>query len=282
MTTTYAADKAETQHIATDAATYAYRRQGPKGGIPLVLVYRLRATMDHWDPVLLDILASERDLIIFDNRGLGESTGTPATSIDGLIDGLVDFLDALGLDHVDLMGWSMGAWVSQGMALRHPNRVRRLIIAASAPGAPGTHPILPDMPAKAVEIVIRPQDTDEGFLYLFFPETEAGRKAGIASLRRLDTRLKKSRFPDSAQPEALAAQLQVVGSATGYWDRFKELTLPMLIANGGNDIMTNAVASWWMAQQAPSAKLIIYGDAGHGFLFQHADDFGREVLAFLH
>jgi pimeloyl-ACP methyl ester carboxylesterase len=293
MTTTYAADQAETRYVGTDTARYAYRRQGPAGGVPLVpaggvplvpaggvplvMVLRFRGTIDHWDPALLDVLASERDVVVFDNRGCGYSSGTPATSIDGLVGGVVDFLDALDLGEVDLLGWSMGGYVSQGVALMRPGLVRRLVIAGSSPG--GTIPDMPRMSPETWQTATKPRNDDEDFLHLFFSEDGPGREAGLESLRRLDTRLREPR--SSLSSEALAAQMQAVTTFPGYWDRIEELTQPILVANGAHDVMIDAWGSWAMAQKLPNTKLVIYGDAGHGFLFQHAEDFGREVLAFL-
>lgn len=106
--TTFQADLVETQYVDGASARFAYRRLGPRSGVPLILCLRLRGTIDHWDPALLDVLASERDVIVFDNRGTGRSSGTAPDTIDGLADGLLEFIDALGLSQVDLLGWSMG------------------------------------------------------------------------------------------------------------------------------------------------------------------------------
>ncbi|MFI6631692.1 alpha/beta fold hydrolase [Nonomuraea fuscirosea] len=277
MTTTYAADRAETRHLTTAAATYGYRRLGPTGGVPLVLVLRFRGTIDHWDPELLDVLAAEHDVIVFDNRGLGHSTGEPADSVEGLADGVIDFIDGLGLREADLLGWSLGGYVAQGVALRRPELVRRLVIAGSGPG--GAIPGMPRMSERTWQTATKPENVDDDFLYLFFPKDEAGRAAGLRSLRRLDTRLSESKA--SLTPAALAAQMRAAATFGGYWDRVEELTLPILVANGAHDVMIDAWGSWVMSQKLPNSKLVIYGDAGHGFLFQHAADFGREVLTFL-
>ncbi|MGW0434838.1 alpha/beta fold hydrolase [Micromonospora sp. NPDC003197] len=241
------------------------------------MVLRFRGTMDYWDPALLDVLAAERDVIVFDNRGLGRSSGTPASSVDGLADGVIDFLDALDLVEVDLLGWSLGGYVSQGVALQQPKLVRRLVIAGSAPG--GAVPDMPRMSPQTWQIATKPENVDEDLLYLFFPDDESGRRAGLESLRRLDVRLAES--GTSLSPQALAAQMQAAATFGGYWHRIEELTQPVLIANGAHDVMIDAWGSWAMSQKLPDTKLVIYGDAGHGFLFQHAEDFGREVLAFL-
>ena len=110
--TTFQADRAETQYVDGVSARFAYRRLGPRSGVPLVMAMRFRGTLDHWDPALLDVLSSERDVIVFDNAGTGRSSGTVPTTIEDLADGLLDFVDALGLLQVDLLGWSMGGTAS--------------------------------------------------------------------------------------------------------------------------------------------------------------------------
>src|SRR5207245_2266323 len=107
---------------------------------------------------------------------------------------------------------------------------------------------------------------------------DEGRQAGLASLRRLDTRLSESHA--GVVREAVAAQRAAISSfGTGVWDRLGELRLPVLVANGAHDVMIDAraFASYAMSQRLPHAKVILYSDAGHAFLFQHADDFGHEV-----
>lgn len=275
--TTFQSDGAETRSIEGASTRFAYRRIGPGSGVPLILSLRLRGTIDHWDPALLDVLASERDVIVFDNRGTGRSSGMTPNTIDGLADGLLEFIDALGLSQVDLLGWSMGGYVAQTATLLRPTLVRRLIVAGSGPGR---FPGLPTAPDKVWQIASKPVNDDEDFLYLFFPETDTARQAGLASLRRLDTRLTVSHAEVS--PKAVEAQLAALRSfGTVVWDRLGELTLPVLVANGAHDIMINSYASYAMSQRLPNAKVILYSDAGHSFLFQHAQEFGHDVLRFL-
>jgi pimeloyl-ACP methyl ester carboxylesterase len=275
--TTFQSDRAETQYVDGASARFAYRRLGPRSGVPLIMAIRFRGTIDHWDPALLDVLSSERDVIVFDNVGTCFSSGTAPTTIEDLAQGLLDFVDALDLSQVDLLGWSMGGYVVQVASLLRPTLVRRLIVAGSGPGrVPG----MPAAPEKVWQVAGKPENSDEDFLYLFFPETEEGRQAGLASLRRLDTRLGKSHA--AVSPEAIAAQRAAISSfGTGVWDRLEELTLPVLVANGAHDVMISAFASYTMSQRLPHAKVILYSDAGHAFLFQHAEEFGQEVLRFL-
>ena len=275
--TTFQADLADAQYVDGTSSRFAYRRLGPRSGVPLILALRYRGTIDHWDPALLDVLASERDVIVFDNRGTGRSSGTAPTTIDGLAQGLLEFVDALGLTQVDLLGWSIGGYVVQTATLLRPTLVRRLVAAASGPGRVPDMPALPD---KVLQIMAKPASSDEDVLYLFFPETDEGRQAGLASLRRLDTRLSESHA--DVAPEAVDAQRAAISSfGTGVWDRLPELTLPVLVANGAHDVMIHAFASYAMSQRLTNAKVILYSDAGHAFLFQHADDFGHEVVRFL-
>jgi pimeloyl-ACP methyl ester carboxylesterase len=255
---------------------FHYRRFGTDTGVPLVLCMRLRGTVDHWDPDLLDALAGTREVVVFDNRGTGGSTGTAPTTVDGLAEGGIAFIRALGLDRVDVMGWSLGGIVAQGIALGAPELVRRLIVAGSTPAG------VPDQPkpsAKVGGILAHAVNDDEDYLYLFFPETEAARAAGLASLRRLDVRLATSGA--AVQDETYRGQLAAIGSFAGYYHRLGELTLPVLVANGAHDVMINSYATYVMSQKLPDAKVVLYSDAGHGFLFQHVEDFADDVDRFL-
>jgi pimeloyl-ACP methyl ester carboxylesterase len=275
--TAYRSDSVETQYVDGANARFAYRRFGPRGGVPLVLFLRFRGTIDHWDPALLDVVSAQRDTIVFDNRGTGFSTGVAPDSVEELAAGGIEFIEALGLTEVDLLGWSMGGFVAQGVALTRPELVRRLVVAGSGPG--GRVPGQPTSPEEVWQVAGKPVNDDEDFLYLFFPENAAAREAGLASLRRLDTRLLASGA--TVSPEAVKAQMVAIGSFAGFYDRLEELTLPVLVVNGAHDVMISAYASFAMTQKLPDAKLTIYSDSGHGVPFQHPEEFGKEVLDFL-
>lgn len=116
-------------------------------------------------------------------------------------------------------------------------------------------PEQPASPAKVWQVAGKPVNDDEDFLYLFFPETEAARAAGLAALRRLDTRLAQSHAV--VAPDAVKAQLAALGSFTGHWDRLPELSLPVLVANGAQDVMVHACASYAMSQRLPNAKVVL-------------------------
>jgi pimeloyl-ACP methyl ester carboxylesterase len=274
---TYLSDAAEDRFVGgPDGERFHYRRFGRPGTVPLVLCMRLRGTVDHWDPQLLDALAAEREVIVFDNRGTSLSSGDAPTSIDGLADGGIAFIQALGLTQVDILGWSLGGIVAQGIALRAPELVRRLVVAGSTPAG------VPDQPApgpRVGEILSHAVNDDEDYLYLFFPESDQGRAAGLASLRRLNVRLGASNAV--VQPDTSRAQLGAIAAFAGYSDRLGELKLPVFVANGAHDVMINSYATYAMSQKLPDAKVVLYSDAGHGFLFQHITDFAHDVNRFL-
>ncbi|MFJ3762648.1 alpha/beta fold hydrolase [Streptomyces sp. NPDC090080] len=271
------ADTAQTQWVTIEGADYAYRRLGMPGSAPpLVMLTRYRGTIDHWDPKLLDALAASREVIIFDTRGTGLSTGVPPQSVEEMIEAFFAFVDALGLDRIDLLGWSMGGYVATGSVLARPGLVRRLILAGGSPGG-APHAPLPEVRVR--EAADRPVNTDEDFLLVYFPETSDGRAAGRESLSRVDVRLARSRAEVS--PETVQAQQRALGSFAGYWEESRKIAIPVLAANGARDVLQAVEVSGAIAGQIERSKVIIYGDAGHGFLFQYIEDFASEVDLFL-
>ncbi|MEJ0024464.1 MAG: alpha/beta hydrolase [Rhizomicrobium sp.] len=277
----FVSDSVDTRHIQGKSAIYAYRDFGAAhAGPPVVLLTRFRGTMDHWDPAFLDILASERRVILFDNAGVSASTGEVATTFAGMAETAVDFIAALGLKEVDLLGWSIGGFVGQMIALNHPGLVRRLLVVGSGPGGvPGSS--APD--PKVVQTMTAPVSTEEHFLYLFFGLDEASQRAGRQSLKRLEPRLSASHAEVSAT--AWGRQLQAImtwaGGDGSAWDRLEEIAVPVLVANGAHDVMVDAGDSFAMVRRLKTATALFYGDAGHAFLFQHPDEFGKATLDFL-
>ncbi|WP_432563032.1 alpha/beta fold hydrolase [Kineococcus sp. SYSU DK003] len=269
--------EAPDQFVEYGGHRYGYRRLGPRGATPLVLALRFRGTIDHWDPAFIDALARHRDVVVFDNRGINLTSGPPARTVAEMADGLHDVLDGLGLQEVDLLGWSLGGIVVQAAALARPGRVRRLVVAGSTSGGV---PQQPEPDPRVWQVAGRGANTDEDFLYLFFPETAAARAAGLASLRRLDERLLASGA--AASTEAVQGQLAAVRDlGEGFWSRLPQLTVPVLVANGSHDVMISSYATYAMSTRLPNARAVLYSDAGHGFLFQHAEEFAADVHRFL-
>ena len=252
--------------------------------MPLVLFNRLRGTLDDWDPVFVDRLARERHVILFDHVGLSRSTGPLPTDYAGFADGAAKFIRALGHAQVDALGFSFGGPVALQMTLADPAMVRRLVIAGSTPGfVPGEAPRNGPVPEKVWQTAFKPVNTDEDFLYLFFSPSEASQAAGRAYRERLKVRADAFAAPVSeAGWKAQIAAAQGIGTPeTTLLHRLGEIRQPVLVANGNNDIMTPTYGSYAMFQALPDARLVLYPDSGHGFLFQYPEAFADEVLAFL-
>lgn len=253
----------------------AMRQDGPDGGIPLLLLQRFRGTLDDWDPAFIAALSAERRVIRFDSAGIGRSQGRVPDTIAGMADVAADVIEALGLQQADVLGWSLGGVVAQQLALDYAHRVRRLIVAGSSPGGvtdgPQPHPRVP-------QVMTREVNDAEDFLFLFYPETGTAIAAGRESLARIANQ------PDTGpvvSAEAFMAQAQAISRWPGVLHRAKELRMPILVANGAHDVMLPAYRSFVLSQQAPDAKLILYPDAGHAFLFQEIEDFTAQVDMFL-
>jgi pimeloyl-ACP methyl ester carboxylesterase len=279
--TPYPANAQETRYVHADGVRYAYRRLGAAADAPpLLFLQRFGGAMDDWDPALLEILGAERPLLLFDNAGIGRSTGETASTFIGIARAAAAFVEALGIGRVDLLGWSMGGYVASHLALDRPDLVRRLILASSGPGYLDNAPPIPSgspRPAGA------PFDEDAEYIALNFKDTPAGRSAGLAHLARLSQR--GDRLADPVSPRSKAAQLaarQIVMTREGsLLLRFARMATPALVAAGHDDIRIPAHYPFVAAQAMPNAKLILYPDSGHGFLFQLYREFGRDALNFL-
>ncbi|WP_327110977.1 alpha/beta hydrolase [Nocardia sp. NBC_01730] len=278
----YLSDTVENSTVTGPSARFTYRRTGPHGGIPLVLLNRVRATIDWWDPQLLDHLAADHDVIVFDDIGVGYTTGEPRDCIEGFADGAIEFIEALGLTEVDLLGWTLGGTIAQRMALLRPDLVRRLVLAASNPG--GQVPGAPAPNEKVLATMTKPEVTGDDLVYLFFPETDAGRTAGHEYLARVATRLTTNR--PGVSEVAAKGQLTAIGKNTSIpfhqvRTDLKQIEQPVLYATGLRDVMTPAMVSYTAAEHTDNATLLGYSDAGHAFLFQHAEAFAIQVTNFL-
>lgn len=275
---------APTLRMDIDGQEIAYRTIGSGAGVPLLLLNRFRGTMDHWDPMLIDRIASRRQVIMFDQPGFARSPGTPADSLEAFAAMAARVVGALGHSQADVLGFSMGGTVALQMVLDHPAMVRRLVIAGSGPGHVADAPasVQPTDP-RVWQVATKPVNDDEDFLFLFFEPSATSRSAGEAYLARLKAR--KDAFEQHVGPAAWQGQLngaRSVGSAdTSLLPKLGTVPHPVLVANGRHDIMVPTYASYAMTQALPNAKLIIYPDSGHGFPFQYPEDFANDVLRFL-
>jgi pimeloyl-ACP methyl ester carboxylesterase len=262
--------------IATRHGTLAVRMDGDPHRAPVLLCQRFRGTMDDWDPEFVARLAASRRVIRFDSAGIGESDGVTPNTVRGMAEIVLSLLDVLDIDVVDLLGWSLGGYVAQTVGLVWPGRARRLLIAGSGPGGPDGPPPHP----RVAEIAAKMEPAREDVQFLFFAESEAG---NTAARRHFDRIRLGERSPVAAeagrrQREAIVSWWKGDGAARPH---LAELGMPVLVANGIADVIVPAEHSFAIARKAPKAKLVLYPDAGHAFLFQYAADFAAEVLRFL-
>jgi pimeloyl-ACP methyl ester carboxylesterase len=238
-------------------------------------------TLDNWDPAVTDPLALGRSVILFENAGIGRSNGRVPTTVAGMADHAMKFLDALGLTRVDVLGFSLGGMVAQVMALKRPALLRRIILSGTGPeGGVG---VAMDRPELLKIFVDQQMPASEKLLKLFFETTETSQSAGRQFVERLARRTEDK--DTSTTAEAAGAQL----AAMSAWEKsggepyadLKKITQPVLVTNGNHDIMIPTVNSFTLSEHLPNAQLIIYPDSGHGSLFQHSGAFTGHVSEFL-
>jgi pimeloyl-ACP methyl ester carboxylesterase len=283
MTTTVLASQHTAPNLTVDAAngtTYAYRRYGKPGTVPVVFFQHFRGNLDNWDPALVDDIAAEREVVLFDASGVGLSTGAVPTSFAGFGRDALAFVDALGLTEADLFGFSIGGFVAQEVALQRPHLVRRMVLAGTGPrGGRDMH----GWPAGPRAHAMKDVQGAEDILYLFFGPSAASQAKGMEFVGRIFTRTEaRDTTPDLAVRDAQAAAIIDWGVRdTAALARLESIHAPTLVANGDHDIMVPTVNSYLLAGHLPDARLTIYPDANHGFLFQYPHEFAAEVTAFL-
>ena len=279
MTGTSYSQLANQRIPAENGVEYAYREMG-EGSVPLVLLQHFRGNLDNWDPALIDALATSRHVVTFDNVGVGGTTGTTPSTVEEMARGATAFVSAMGYDRVDVLGFSIGSFVAQEIALARPEIVRKLVLASAAPrGAAGMHGWSPDV----IGAVGQREGSPEGYLAVFFTGSEASRQAGQQALSRMYTR-QADRDDETTWATRLAQYDAVCDWGIpdhAALQRVSAIGAPVFIANGDSDPMILPRFSHLLAGLIPQAELKLYEDAAHGFLFQHHAEFAADVEAFL-
>ncbi len=267
-----------TRTIDVGGVPFAYRELGPASGVPVVFLHHLMAVLDDWDPRVVDGIAAHRRVITFDNRGVGASGGSVPHTVEEMGRDAVAFVRALGLQKVDLLGFSLGGGVAQMVVLQAPDLVRRMILAGTGPrGGGGIDKITRIAVTAYVKAALTLSDPRN---FLFFPRTPDGRRAAKDYLTRLKERTKDRDKPISLQ--ARRAQLDAIRTAgSSAPDDLSVITQPVFVVNGDRDLMVESSHSADMARRLPNAQLTIYPDSGHGGVFQHHRAFVPAVLDFL-
>jgi pimeloyl-ACP methyl ester carboxylesterase len=262
---------------AASGIDFAYRRVGNRGGMPLVLANYWAANMDDWDPIIVDGLAADRDVITFDYPGIGSSAGaTPATVAELAVD-CVGFLHAMGLTTVDFLGFSIGGMVAQQIASSHPEMLRRIILCGTGPRG-GEKMTFTNLSIDELN------DPVALFLNSFFTPSDASQAAGHAYVDRLNRR-----EADRDTPVTMTAAAAAL-SAIREWgeipttDRYAMLSTirqPTLIVHGAKDIVVDPVNAIVLEENLCDARLLMLPDASHAVQSQYAEVFLANARLFL-
>lgn len=280
--TTASTSTAPTRFLDVGNERYAYRHFGNPSAQALLCLQHFTGTLDNWDPAVTDALASAREVILFDNAGIGRSTGKVPQTVAGMATHTFAFLDGLGLDRCDVLGFSLGGMVAQQMVLERPSIFRRMILVGTAPR--GGEDIMHLEKPRLAQYLNDP--TLQGYAVLqkiFFTLTVASQAAGEAFIGRL---LLRTEDRDRVSgPEVASAQM----AAFREWEQFtgerfadlQRIGQPTLVVNGVHDEMIPVRNSYWLVEHLPNAVLLTYPDTGHGSLFQWHDSFVNQASQFL-
>lgn len=270
-------DTVRTQFVEANGVRFAYRRLGREGAVPLVLFQHFRGNMDNWDPAVVDGLAVERPVVLFDNRGIGGSSGLTPATVAAMANDAIAFVIALEYERVDVLGLSLGGMIALQMIFDRPAMIRRAILAGTGgPGAAGM--FRPEVTMAATEV---PPSAD-ALIFLFFPPTAESQAAGERYVARMQ--LRAEREPETTQ-RAMESQLAAIrawGAVNGdMFARLKRVEQPVLVVNGTHDIVIPSFNAYALSQQLAQGQLILYPDAGHGSLFQYPEWFVHDAGRFL-
>jgi pimeloyl-ACP methyl ester carboxylesterase len=273
---------AVTQFLEVGQQRYAFRRFGEGASDPLLLLQHFTGTLDNWDPAVTDPLARGREVILFENAGVGRSTGSVPTTIAAMAQHVFAFLDALQLSRCDVLGYSLGGMIAQQMALDRSTIFRRMILVGTAPrgGEDIMHLEKPNLQVYLNDPRLR------GYPVLgkiFFAPTASSQAAADAFIKRLMQRTQdREPVAGPAVAQAQIAAFRDWESVTG--ERFatlKTIGQPTLVVNGVHDEMIPVRNSYWLSENLPNAVLLTYPDSGHGSLFQFHESFTRQAAEFL-
>lgn len=267
---------AETRFVAVGDDLTAYRVSGTSGGTPILLAQRFRGNMDDWDPAFLDALDDGREVIVFNNVGVATSEGTVPDEIDAMADHMAGLIRALGHDSVDVLGWSMGGFVVQSLAARHPELVGRLVLVGTGPaGSAGVA-----APAEAVfDVATRPSYGEAERTYLFFADAPSSQSRAAAAMARIDA----ARDPDgepATTPAAMQAQAGAIQAFMGSADTLS-IDTPTLIVAGDRDPFFPVAAAVALHAAIPDARLAIYPMTGHAPHHQWPHHVAQVIADFL-
>ncbi|TDE10791.1 alpha/beta fold hydrolase [Dyadobacter psychrotolerans] len=269
---------AETRHVQGGEIKFAYRSFGYRSQVPVIFLQHFTGTMDNWDPLVTNGIALHQQVILFNNAGVGSSSGITPDSVDTMAEDALAFIDSLMLQKIDLLGFSLGGFIAQVIAVKRPDLVRRIVLVGTGPrGSEG----LGNLPVTVA--LASQKEPVERMLFMFFSESENSLRSGRNFLARIFQRV-VNRDPEMTEQSIASQQKAIVdwGIArhAGYPD-LKNIVHPVLIVNGGYDRIVPIKNSYILFEQLSNAFLHLYPDAAHGALFQYPELFVNQVVNFL-
>lgn len=269
---------APTKTVHAGGATFAYRELGPTGGIPVVFFVHLAATLDNWDPRIVDAIAATRHVIAFDQLGVGASSGTFPDTLDKAADDAYTFITALGHERIDVFSFSMGGMIAQDLVVAHPGLVRRLVLTGTGPrGGKDMDKVARTTYYDILRATLTRSDPKE---FLFFNRDAVGQQAGRAFVERLEERTNDR--DEAISTKAFRTQLKAIQRfGRSEPSDLSLITQPTLIANGDHDRMVPSVLSEDLHRRIAGSELVIYPNAGHGGVFQYWEQFAPVAAEFL-
>ena len=270
-------EHAQTKFVEANGIKFSYRQIGKSTGTPLILLQHFTGNMDAWDPAVINALAKTRPVITFNNKGVGATNGVVADNIADMANDAFAFITALGHTNVDLLGFSMGGFVAQELAAKHPELVNKVILAGTTHQGGGNN--LMKVLGEAFSRTNAPDPRD----YLFFSQSDAGKKAGGEFLSRVYVR-QEGRDPESGKEIVDAhGKALIVWTSTPdpEFKTLKAISQPVLVVTGSNDTMLPTEGSIELYKQLKNAQLVLYPDSGHGSIFQYHDSFVNTANFFL-
>jgi pimeloyl-ACP methyl ester carboxylesterase len=264
--------RAPVQRVPVDDITIAYRETG--SGEPIVLIMGYSSTMDLWDPELVNGLAEHNRVIVFDNRGMGNSTSSDKEySMRLFADDTAGLMDALNITRANVLGFSMGTAIAQELVLNHPEKVNKLILYAADTGGKEAIPPSPEVLAVLANTSGTERERGERLFAELFPAAWLKENPDPSKYFPIPT--------EYSPPENVQRQYKAIADWNGTFSRLPGISQPLLLVAGDQDALTPPENSLVIAGRVPHSWVVRIRGGGHGVMYQYPDEFTHIVQTFL-